>query len=155
MLEHLVLESLIIEAVRPRITPENVQDIYKSYVEVESSNVHALWYDPEEKIMRVRFKGDNKEKGQTATFGAEYEYYRVPERIFIRLLNAPSHGSAFWKLARTVFEYKRIQDWDESFEDDFDDIDIDSTDQDLDFGDDEFDDEDFDLDDEDLEDLEL
>lgn len=127
MLSHYILESFIPEAVTPRVTPQNVEDLHRKYVEVDSSNIHAFWYDPDERTMRVRFKGENKEEGERASFGAEYEYFRVPERIFIRLLNSPSHGSAFWKLARTVFNYRRIADWEDqgdgSFGDDWDDFD--------------------------------
>ena len=114
MLTVYLLESLLTEAVMPRINDRNVKRLYKKYIEVESSNIDSIWYDPQKREMRVRFKGDAKEKGEKATFGAEYQYFRVPERIFIRLLNANSHGSAFWKLARTVFRYRRMADWDES-----------------------------------------
>lgn len=92
------------EAVSERVTPMNVKKLYKKYILVESSNINSFWYDPKKRLMRVRFLS-----------GAEYEYYNVPERIFIALLNANSHGSKFWELARTKFRYKRISDWDEEY----------------------------------------
>lgn len=96
-----VLSDILYEAVRPRVTPTNVENLYKKYIYVDSSNVHSMWYDPEEQLLRVRFLS-----------GAEYEYYRVPERIFIALLNANSHGSKFWKLVRNTFRYDRLADFD-------------------------------------------
>lgn len=101
------IKNIISEAVRPRVTPSNVSDLYRSYVLVDSSNVHSFYYNPDKKEMRVRFL-PKEEYGQN---GAEYIYYNVPERIFIALLNANSHGSSFWKLARDKFRYERLPDW--------------------------------------------
>jgi len=99
----------IFEAVSPRVTPSNVSDLYRNYVLVDSSNVHSFYYDPSSREMRVRFLP----KEQYGQAGAEYIYYNVPERIFMALLNADSHGSAFWKLARDKFRYERLADWTE------------------------------------------
>jgi len=107
------LRSYINESVSVRINNRNVKDLYRQYVEVESSNLHAVWYDPKDKTLRVRFKSDNKVKGEEGTYGTEYEYYRVPERVFILLLNAPSHGKEFWKRIRNYFRYTRLADWGE------------------------------------------
>lgn len=96
----LLLEHLT-EAVRPRVTRRNVDKLYGKYIYVESSNIHSIYYSPDDKTMRVRFLS-----------GAEYEYYRVPERIFIALLNADSHGSEFWDLVRDIFRYDRLADFD-------------------------------------------
>jgi len=97
----------IIEAVSPRVTPSNVSNLYNSYVLVDSSNIHSFFYNPSNREMRVRFLP----KEEYDQGGAEYIYYNVPERIFIQLLNADSHGSKFWKLARTKFRYERLADW--------------------------------------------
>jgi hypothetical protein len=91
---------LFTEAVRPRVTPLNVKKLYNKYVKVESSNIHSMLYNPKIKEMRVRFLS-----------GAEYRYFNVPERIYIGLLNAPSHGKQFWKTARTTFRYERLDDF--------------------------------------------
>ena len=99
----------ILEAVSPRVTPSNVSDLYRNYVLVDSSNVHSFYYDPSSREMRVRFLP----KEQYNQPGAEYIYYGVSERIFIALLNADSHGSKFWKLARDKFRYERLADWTE------------------------------------------
>lgn len=95
-----MLYSLLQEAVRPRVTNMNVKQLRNKYVQVESSNIHSVLMSPEKKIMRVRFLS-----------GAEYEYYNVPERVFILLLNAQSHGKEFWKRVRNYFRYKRLPDW--------------------------------------------
>lgn len=93
---------MLTEAVRPRVTRANVGDLYKKYVFVESSNLHSVYYNPQSRELRVRFLG-----------GSEYKYDRVPERLFIALLNASSHGKEFWKIIRDVFPYERLADWDE------------------------------------------
>lgn len=105
------VQSHLNEAVSVRVNNRNVKDLYNKYVEVESSNLHAVYYDPKKKELRVRFKSDNKEKGEPGTYGTEYKYFRVPERVFILLLNAPSHGQEFWKRIRDYFRYTRIADW--------------------------------------------
>lgn len=105
------IDSYINEAVSVRVNNRNVKDLYNKYVEVDSSNLHAVFYNPDKKELRVRFKSDNKEKGEKGTYGTEYKYLRVPERVFILLLNAPSHGKEFWKRIREYFRYTRIADW--------------------------------------------
>jgi hypothetical protein len=94
------LYYIISEAVSPRVNYRNVKKLFNKYIEVESSNIQSFFYNDQEKIMRVRFLS-----------GAEYEYYRVPIRVFMGLLNAPSHGQSFWKLARGIFSYSRLPNW--------------------------------------------
>ena len=105
----MILEQIhkVFDSVSPRVTPSNVSDLYRNYVLVESSNVHSFYYDPSSKELRVRFL-PKEDYGQN---GAEYKYFNVSERIFIALLNAESHGSSFWKLARDKFRYERLADW--------------------------------------------
>lgn len=113
------IRTKINEAVSVRVNNRNVKKLYNTYVEVDSSNLHSIFYDPKKKIMRVRFKSDNKVKGEVGTYGTEYEYYRVPERVFILLLNSPSHGSEFWKRVRNYFKYSRLADWDSEDEEEY------------------------------------
>jgi hypothetical protein len=98
------LTSLLIEAVFPRIWSRNVKQFYDKYVEVESSNIHSVLYHQDRNLskrhMRVRFLN-----------GAEYMYYGVPQRIFVMLLNAPSHGKQFWKTIRNTYRYERLANW--------------------------------------------
>jgi hypothetical protein len=120
-----MLKDLLLEAVNVRVTYRNVKLLYGKYVEVESSNIHSLLYLPTEKLLRIRFKGDNKTKGERATFGSEYQYFRIPIRVFITLLNAPSHGSQFWQTLRNTdikfkYKYTRLADWSDEEEEDED-----------------------------------
>jgi hypothetical protein len=124
MIELYMLESLLTEAVRPRVNYKNVKKLFGKYIEVESSNIHSFLYDKNSQTMRVRFLS-----------GAEYEYYRVPIRIFMGLLNSQSHGQGFWKLARNVFSYSRLPNWADpeeiegnDFEDSFEPLEIDDDD---------------------------
>lgn len=97
-----MLQYFLKEAVYPRVTRANVNALYNLYIEVESSNVHSIYYNPDERELRVRFLS-----------GAEYQYFNVHERIFIALLNAPSHGKEFWRKIRDTYSYSRLPDWDE------------------------------------------
>lgn len=105
----MALKRLFKEAVSPRITPSNQDDLFNKYVLVDSSNLHSVYYDPQNKEMRVRFLP----KEEYSQNGREYVYYSVPDRIFRAILNADSHGSEFWRLARDKFRYERLADWTE------------------------------------------
>lgn len=96
------LIGLLPEAVRPRVNRRNVNALYRKYVYVESSNLYSVYYNPRDKELRVRFLN-----------GSEYKYDRVPERLFIALLNAQSHGEEFWSIIRDVFSYERLANWEE------------------------------------------
>lgn len=152
----LIEKYLVVEAVTPRVTRANVEALYNLYIRVESSNVHSIYYDPDDRNLRVRFLS-----------GAEYEYYNVSERIFIALLNAPSHGKEFWRKVRDIYSYTRLSDWDgldiedetvsgdawDRYEDDIDDDIDDDMDDLIDLGDeDDIEDED-EYEDDDLEEL--
>ena len=50
-------------------------------IRVKSSNIFAIGYDKNTKILQVEFKND-----------AVYEYYEVPENIYVTLMNADSKG---------------------------------------------------------------
>lgn len=105
ILNHILKEqNKLFEAVYPRVTSQNIKDLYRKYILVDSSNLHSVWYDASTRVLRVRFLS-----------GAEYEYERVPERIVIALLNADSHGSKFWELVRDTFPYERLSDWDDEY----------------------------------------
>lgn len=98
------LTNLLLEAVFPRIWSRNVKQFYNKYIEVESSNIQSIFYQPSrymsKRQMRVRFLN-----------GSEYIYYGVPQRIFVMLLNAPSHGQQFWKTVRNTYRYERLPNW--------------------------------------------
>lgn len=48
---------------------------------VSSSNLRAVGYDPATKVLRIEFHN------------GVYDYFNVPEEIYIGLLRAPSKGS--------------------------------------------------------------
>lgn len=52
---------------------------------VSSSNLASIGYDPNTEILEVEF----------AKTGRVYEYYNVPQFMFDRLMEAPSHGVFF------------------------------------------------------------
>jgi hypothetical protein len=53
-------------------------------IEVSSSNVASIGYDPDNMILEVEFLS-----------GGLYEYYNVPEFLFNDFINAPSKGQFF------------------------------------------------------------
>ena len=64
-------------------------------IRVVSSNVHSVGY--ENSILTIRFLNNYV-----------YEYYNVPEKIYIALLNAPSKGQfVHYYLSR--YPYRRIR----------------------------------------------
>lgn len=63
---------------------------------VSSSNLYAVGYDPQSKVLRIEFK--------TAT----YDYFGVPEYIFNGLMNASSKGVYQATFIKDFYHYKRI-----------------------------------------------
>lgn len=63
---------------------------------VESSNIAALGYDPERKVLAVRFRN-----------GGVYEYLRVSKKLHEELAAAPSLGKFLNKRIRPFFEARR------------------------------------------------
>jgi hypothetical protein len=68
------------------------------WIHVQSSNLEAVRYNPEMKILGVKFRNNT-----------EYEYKNVPEQIFDGLLNADSHGSYLAKYIKGVYLYRKIK----------------------------------------------
>ncbi len=69
-------------------------------VQVQSSNVHAIGYDPERKTLLVQFAA-----------GRTYEYQNVTAEIYRMLTQADSVGSAFNDLIRSnphKHPYRRV-----------------------------------------------
>lgn len=64
---------------------------------VDSSNLYAIGYDEEIKVLEVEFNS-----------GQVYEYYNVPKVIYSALMSAASHGQYFSQNIRTSYKYKRI-----------------------------------------------
>ena len=64
---------------------------------VVSSNLVSVGYDRENRILEVEFRN-----------GRIYQYFGVPEAVYISLMNAPSHGQYFHQCVRDVYPYQRI-----------------------------------------------
>ncbi len=65
---------------------------------VESSNLAAVGYDPLTHTLELEFRN-----------GRVYQYYDVPEDLFLELMDAPSQGTYFNKRIRDQYEYKQIK----------------------------------------------
>ncbi len=63
-----------------------------------SSCVAAAGYDPNKNQMTVRFKG-----------GREYTFDKVPEHIFLNMINASSVGKYFHTNVKNFYSYKRVR----------------------------------------------
>lgn len=68
------------------------------WVAVQSSNVAAVGYDAERRVLGVRFSN-----------GSEYEYRDVPESVYTNFLTSESPGQYFSRVVRNAgFSYARI-----------------------------------------------
>lgn len=68
---------------------------------VQSSNIEAIGHDADSKILTVRFRN-----------GSTYAYQNVESDIFLKILDAPSVGSAFHSLIKVNMDrhpYTRVQ----------------------------------------------
>ena len=65
---------------------------------VKSSNLQSIGYDLETQTLEIEFK-----------FGKVYQYYNVPNPIYLALMNALSHGTYFHKYIKGTYSYRRIQ----------------------------------------------
>jgi hypothetical protein len=64
---------------------------------VDSSNVEAVGYDPEERVLYVRFLS-----------GDTYIYSNVDETTYAELLSAPSVGSYLNRAIKGTFDYRKL-----------------------------------------------
>jgi hypothetical protein len=67
------------------------------HVQVVSTNIGSVGYDPNQAILEVSFKG-----------GATYRYYGVPRARFAGLLKARSAGKYFHARIRDSFKWRRV-----------------------------------------------
>lgn len=65
---------------------------------VDSSNLASVGYDFDSMILEVEFKIN----------GYIYEYYNVPESLFLALLKADSLGRFFNRKIRNYYAYKKV-----------------------------------------------
>jgi hypothetical protein len=66
-------------------------------IEVQSSNLESIGYDPETEILKIKFLNSSV-----------YEYKNVSQVIYDALMNAPSHGSYFNREIRNNFPYEKV-----------------------------------------------
>ncbi|MBF0096257.1 MAG: KTSC domain-containing protein [Magnetococcales bacterium] len=66
-------------------------------VNVSSSNLSSVGYDPERMILEIEFHG-----------GRVYQYFGVPGSCFSALMSAPSHGKYFAYHIKNSYSYRRI-----------------------------------------------
>ena len=81
------------------------QDFVKKLARVKSSNVWSYAFQPKDEQtgdMLMQFKNKNGGPGDI------YIYYNIPNRIWQRLVAAPSKGHAFWQLIRNTFTYAKL-----------------------------------------------
>lgn len=90
----------------PQPAPRNDQGTinvpFRQWVPVNSSNLSAVWYDPESEILKIEF---NPEGGSGTRF---YGYSGVPMRVFLDLLNAPSKGKYHAKHIKWNYPYTQL-----------------------------------------------
>lgn len=65
---------------------------------VSSSNLASIGYDAENEILEVEFN-----------HGGIYQYFDVPESVYIELMNASSHGQYFDRnVKKAGYDYKKL-----------------------------------------------
>jgi len=69
----------------------------RDWVQVESSNVGAVHFDPERQELHVRFRG-----------GGHYKYREVPRSLYDQLLGADSKGGFLNTNVRGIFPHERV-----------------------------------------------
>jgi len=65
-------------------------------IPLASSNIASVGYDKEKMILEVEFQ-----------HGAIYQYFDVPEKVYHKLINAPSHGAYFQYEVKDKFSYEK------------------------------------------------
>lgn len=71
-------------------------------IPVDSSNVEAFGYVPEDQTLFVDFLA----KGNQA--GSRYVYYEVEPDIYQQFMTAPSKGKFIWTHLRSRYDYERL-----------------------------------------------
>lgn len=70
-------------------------------IDVESSNINAVGYDPDSRTLAIRFW---KGRGDSKTIGDTYHYPGVPQDIYDALKDADSVGKYFHRHIRNEFQ---------------------------------------------------
>lgn len=65
---------------------------------VQSSNLLSVGYDANSKTLEIEFRN-----------GSIYQYFDVPEAIYLALMNATSQGKFFHQFVRERYSFKRTE----------------------------------------------
>ncbi len=79
---------------------------FKTWIPVSSSNLEAVWYDPAEEILKVRFNPVDSH-GQRGGVRS-YAYSMVPPTVFLGLLDAGSKGQYHAKHIKWNYPYVQL-----------------------------------------------
>ena len=64
---------------------------------VESSNLNSVGYDVKNHLLEIQFNN-----------GSVYQYFQVPQEVYVGLMTAESHGEYFYAVIRNAFQYRQI-----------------------------------------------
>jgi hypothetical protein len=83
---------------------------------VESSNLHSVGYDTKTHILEIQFNN-----------GAVYQYFQVPQEVYVNLMTAESHEEYFDAVIRDRIQYQQVgyEPIQPNFKIDSDEIDVD------------------------------
>ena len=81
----------------PQVRPFTPSPIKRTHV--SSSNLKSVGYETNSQILEIEFVN-----------GAVYQYYGVPQHIYMKLMQAESHGKYFYTFVRNRFQYKQVRD---------------------------------------------
>jgi len=65
---------------------------------VQSSNLVSVGYDPGRRVLEIEFRR-----------GRVYEFKGVPQRVYVDLMDARSHGKYFHRNINGQYRYRRLQ----------------------------------------------
>ena len=75
----------------------------KTWIPVSSSNVKAIWYDPDHERLLISFQPAGQRERR-------YAYGGVPMSVFLAFAQAGSKGKFVWKHIRDNYAYTEITD---------------------------------------------
>ena len=64
---------------------------------VKSSNLKSIGYDQSSNILEIEFLS-----------GGIYQYFKVPNQVYLALMKATSKGSYFYRNIKEQYNYNRI-----------------------------------------------
>lgn len=64
---------------------------------VQSSNLNSVGYDPATNTLEIQFNS-----------GGVYQYFKVPNSVYLELIKAASKGSYFHKYIKGRYQFNRI-----------------------------------------------